>query len=72
LNGKEDVGCEAEDGVGRLEMRAIVVKLVEFDNDETCYEEVEAEVNEKEVRCYALSFLGFGVRRLQDEDGLCE
>jgi len=53
-------------------MCAIVVKLVEFDNDETCYEEVESEVDEKEVRGCALTFLNFGVCGLQDEDGLCE
>jgi hypothetical protein len=50
----------------------IVVELVKFDNDKACNKEIETEVDEKEVRGYALTFLTFGVCGLQDEDGLCE
>ena len=56
--------------MGRLEMCTIVVELVDFDYDETCYEEIKGKVDENEVRGCALSFLSFGVCWLQDEDGL--
>jgi hypothetical protein len=51
-------------------MCTIVVELVEFDYDETCYEEIEAKVDEKEVGSCALAFLGVGVCWLQNQDGL--
>jgi len=46
LNCKEDIGDETQDGVGRLEMCAIVRELVDLDYDEPGNKEVEAEVIE--------------------------
>ena len=61
LNQKEDVGDETENGVGRLEMCALVGKLVDFDDYEASDEKVEGKLMDGEMGDGAFAFLVGGV-----------
>jgi len=65
---QEDISRQAENSMGRLEMCAIMVELVDFNNDQTSYEEVKSKVVQPCVSDCSLPFLPCGVRRLEDKD----
>ena len=45
-------------------MGAIVVEFVDFDDDETCYEEVDADIDQQGVSDGSLTLLCCGMCRL--------
>jgi hypothetical protein len=61
LNQKEDVGDEAENGVGRLKVCAFVGKLVNFNDYEASNEDVEGKLVDGEMGDGAFAFLVGGV-----------
>lgn len=70
LDGDQDVGEQAKDGVGRLEVYAFVRDLVVLDDDEAGDGRGEGEVIETSVGVGALLLLLRRVRGLQDEHTL--
>jgi len=53
-------------------VRYSICPLVVFDDDETCYEEVQSQVVGNEMGNGALALLSRGMCGLQNEDGFCE
>lgn len=53
-------------------MRAVVVELVDFDDDQTCGKGVKAKVIQQGVGYRSLSLLLWSMGRLKDEDRLCQ
>jgi hypothetical protein len=72
LNSQEDISSKAKNGMGGLEMGAIVVELVHFNDDQTCDEEINSEAVQTCVSDCSLPFLSCRMRRLKDKNRLCE
>jgi len=72
LNDDQDVGDQAEDGVGRLEVSAVVRDLVVLDDDEAGDRGEKGDVVERGVGVGAFALLLGGVGGLEDEDAFDE
>ena len=72
LDREKDVRDQPQDAVRGFEMMGPSSNFVIFDDDESCNQEIEGEVIEREMRDGASALLGRSVCRLEDENGLCE
>lgn len=70
LNCQKYVCNQPKSGMGRLE--TVMAALVDFYNHQAGDKEVETEIYGGEMEQRALTFLGRRMRRLEDEDGLCD
>jgi len=70
LDEENDVGDQAQDGMGTFEVCAIVGDFVVFDDDEAREEAKHGGAVQYGVYVRALLLLFWGVGGLEDEDGL--